>query len=37
MLGREVNLPVELVLGVIPDPNISKNESEYVLNMREKL
>ena len=37
MLGREVNLPVELLLGAIPEPNISKNESEYVLNMREKL
>ena len=37
MLGREVNLPVELVLGAIPDSNIFKNESECVLNTREKL
>ena len=35
MFGREVNLPVELVFGAILDQDISKNEFEYVYNMRE--
>ena len=37
MLGREVNLPIELVLGATRRSEECTEESQYVLEMREKL
>ena len=37
MLGREVNLPIELVLGATQRSKGCTEESQYVLKMREKL
>ena len=37
MLGREVNLPIELVLGATQRSKECTAESQYVLEMREKL
>ena len=37
MLGREVNFPIELVLGTTQRSKGCTEESQYVLEMREKL
>ena len=37
MLGREVNLPIELALGAVVEPQKNIEESQYVSELRGKL
>ena len=37
MLGREVNLPIELALGAVAEPRTNIEESQYVSELRDKL